>query len=181
MTGTQELAAAVRARAQGTPYVVDETPEGFDVRLALEDPLLFRQFRGGRLVEASIHHVRTDEARRTCSVEDELRQLTWGAGPDGQERPTLGARLSVQRGRVISKSVQRTYGLGSSGVEQRSEQRFDNTVGRRLVEDAARELGWKQERGLNEKIGLYVGVGTIALLVLAGLVVGIVALTGGFA
>jgi hypothetical protein len=178
MTATQELADAVRARAEGTPYVVEETPEGFDVRLALEDPLLFKQFRGWRLVEASIQHVRTDEARRTCSVEDELRELTWRAGPDGKERPALGARLAVKRGRVISKSVQRTYGAGADGIEQRSEQRFDNTVGRRLVEDAARDLGWKQERGLNEKIGLYVAVVVIALLVLGGVVVGILALAG---
>ena len=108
MTATQELIDAVRARAHGTPYVVEETPEGFDVRLALEDPQLFRQLRGWRLVEASIHHVRTDEARRTCSVEDELRTLTWRAGPTGEERPALGARLGVQKGRVISKSVQKT-------------------------------------------------------------------------
>jgi len=180
MSATQELADAVRRRAQGTPYLVEETPQGFDVRLSLEDPMLFRQFRGWRLVDASIHHVRTDEERRTCSVEDELRELTWRAGPDGQERPTLGARLAVKKGRVVSKSVQRTYGLGSGGVEQRSEQRFDNTVGRRLVEDSARELGWKQERGTREKIGLVVAVVVVALLVLSGIVVGIVALAGGF-
>ena len=179
MSATQELADAVRTRAQGTPYVVEETPEGFDVRLALEDPLLFRQLRGWRLVEASVHHVRTDAERRTCSVEDELRELTWRAGPDGQERPTLGARLAVKQGRVVSKSVQRTYGLGSDGIEQRSEQRFDSTVGRRLVEDSARELGWKQERGAKEKVGLVVAVAVVALLVLGGIVVGVVALVGG--
>jgi hypothetical protein len=178
VTATQELADAVRARAQGTPYVVEETPEGFDVRLALEDPLLFRQLRGWRLVEASIHHVRTDEERRTCSVEDELRELTWRAGPDGQQRPTLGGRLAVKKGRVISKSVQRRYGAAASGIEERSEQRFDNTVGRRLVEDAARDLGWRQERGTSEKIGLYVAVAVVALLVLGGLVVGVLALAG---
>ncbi|SEQ60343.1 hypothetical protein [Microlunatus flavus] len=180
MSATQELAEAVRARAQGTPYVVEPTPSGFDVRLALEDPQWFGTFREWRLVQASVHHVRTEEARRTVGVEDELRTLTWQAGVDGRERPTLGAAVGVQRGRVVSKSVQRTYSLGGGGLRKESERSFDSGVGRRLVEDSAKALGWKQERSLNEKIGLYVGLGTIALLVLAGIVVGIVALAGGF-
>jgi hypothetical protein len=54
------------------------------------------------------------------------------------------------------------------------------TAGRDLVVDAAHALGWKLERSLNERIGLYIGVTTIVLLVLAGIVVGIVALAGGF-
>ena len=158
--------------------MVEETPEGFDVRLALEDPQWSGTFREQRLVQASVHHVRTDDATRTCTVEDELRSLTWEAGPDGRERPTLGATLSVQKGRVRSTSVQKTYEVGRGGVRQTSERRFDSAAGRRLVEDAAEELGWKQRLSLNEKIGLYVGVGTIVLLVLCGIVVGILALTG---
>lgn len=180
MSATRELADAVRARAQGTPYRVEETPTGFDVRLALEDPQWFGTFREWRLVEASIHHVRTDEAKRTVSVDDELRTLTWQAGSDGRERPTLGAAVSVARGNVRSTSVQRTYSIGGGGVEQTSVHSFDSGAGRDLVLDSAKALGWKQERSLNEKIGLYVGLGTIVLLVLCGIVIGIVALAGGF-
>ena len=179
MSATQELADTVRTRAQGTPYVVEEAPGGFDVRLALEDPQWFGTFREQRLVQASVHHVRTDEATRSCTVEDELRTLTWRAGTDGRERPTLGATLKVQKGRVRSKSVQKTYAVGLDGVQQTSERRFDSDVGRRLIQDAVEELGWKQRLSLNEKIGLYVAVVTVALLVLGGIAVGIVALAGG--
>ena len=42
----------------------------------------------------------------------------------------------------------------------------------------AKALGWKLQRSLNERIGLYVGVTTIVLLILAGIVVGILALAG---
>lgn len=38
MSATQELVEAVRARARGTSYAVEPTAQGFDVRLALEDP-----------------------------------------------------------------------------------------------------------------------------------------------
>lgn len=58
MSAGQELFGAVRSRAQGTPYVVEPTADGFDVRLALEDARWFGTSREGRLTQASIHHVR---------------------------------------------------------------------------------------------------------------------------
>lgn len=178
MSATQELADAVRARAQGTPYVVEETPTGFDVRLAIEDPRWFGTFREWQLTQASVHHVRTDEASRTFSVTDELRTLTWQAGSDGRERPWLGAAVETASGRVRSRSFSRTYSIGGAVSEESS---FDSGAGRDLVVDAAKGLGWKVERSLNEKIGLYVALGTIALLVGMGIVLGIIALAGGFA
>jgi hypothetical protein len=180
VTESQELVASVRARAEGTPYVVEETPAGFDVRLALEDPRWFGQLREWRLTQASIHHVRMDEAARTIAIDDDLRTLTWQAGTDGRERPTLGAAVQVNRGRVTSRSLQRTYTIGAGGLTKESETTFDSSAGRDLVVDTAKALGWKVERSLNERIGLYVGIGTLVLLVLAGIVVGIVALAGGF-
>jgi hypothetical protein len=155
MSATEELFAAVRARATGTPYVVEKTATGFDVRLELEDPQWFGQLREWRLTKASIHHVQVEEASRTIMITDELRTLTWQAGTDGRERPTLG------------------------GLTQESEAGFDSSVGRDLVVDTAKPLGWKLRRSLNERIGLYVGVTTIVLLVLAGIGVGVFALAGG--
>ena len=180
MDGTQELFDAVRARAQGTPYVVEPTAKGFDVRLALDDPQWFGSFREWRLTEASLHHVRVQGTARTLAITDELRSLTWRAGTDGRVRPTLGAQRAVISGNVRRKSVRRTYTLGSGGLTKESETRFDSGAGRRLVLDAAKPLGWKVELSLNERIGLYVGVGTIVLMVLTGLVIGIVALVRVF-
>ena len=178
MSATQELLAAVQARAMGTPYVVEPTPQGFDVRLALEDPQWFGSFRERHLVQASIHHVRTNQATLTCSIDDELRNLTWQAGSDGPERPVLGAAVSVARGNIRSRSVRRTYSLGRAGMTKTSEDTFDSSAGRDLVVDVAKALGWQLQRSLNERIGLYVGVTTIVLLILAGIVVGILALAG---
>ena len=180
MSASQELFETVRTRAQGTPYVVEPTAEGFDVRLALEDPQWFGSFREWRLTKASVHHVRTDDAARTCSVDDELRTLTWRAGTDGRERPVLSAGVSVERGNLRSRSVRRTYSLGRDGLTRTSTASFDSSAGRDLVVEAAKQLGWTLRRGLNERIGLVVGLGTIGLLVLAGIVVGVVALAGGF-
>lgn len=180
MSATDDLFAAVQARAGGTPYVVEPTPEGFDVRLATDDPQWFGRLREGRLTQASIHHVKVDGSARTVQITDELHTLSWRAGTDGRERPVLGGSLGVASGRVRSRGVQRTYSLGRGGLTQESERTFDSAAGRDLVAATARELGWKIERGLNERIGLYVGVTTIVLLVLAGIGVGIAALAGAF-
>lgn len=177
---TDELFAAVQARATGTPYVVERTAEGFDVRLALEDPAWFGQLREWRLTQASIQHVRVQEAGRRITITDELRTLTWRAGSDGRERPTLGAALEGTSDRVTSRNVQRTYSVGRSGLQKESGSSFSSSTGRDLVVEAAKPLGWKLERTLNERLGLYVGATTIVLLVLAGIAVGIVALAGGF-
>ncbi|GAA3561500.1 hypothetical protein GCM10022197_16420 [Microlunatus spumicola] len=180
MSATQDLFAAVQARTAGTPYVVEPKPEGFDVRLALEDPQWFGSFREWQLTQASVHHVRADEAARTYSVDDELRTLTWRAGTDGRERPVLSAGVSVARGNIRRKSVRRTYALGPGGLTKTSEATFDSSAGRDLVTAAAKELSWKPRLSLNERIGLVVGLTTIVLIVLMGIVVGIVALAGGF-
>ena len=82
---------------------------------------------------------------------------------------------------MTSRSVQRTYSLGAGGLTKESEVSVRH---RRAAATSSstprRPLGWKLQRSLNERIGLYVGVTTIVLLVLAGIVVGIVALAGGF-
>ncbi len=181
MSASEELFAAVKARAVGTPYVVERTGDGFAVRLDLEDPQWFGQLREWRLTQASIDHVRVLEAARTITVTEEVGTLTWVAGTDGRERPTLSATLVVTTGRVKSWNVQRTYSIGRGGLTKESEVSFDPSVGRDLVLDTARPLGWKLQRSLNERVGLYVGVTTIILIVLTGAVVGIVALAGGFA
>lgn len=180
MSATRDLLAAVEARAAGTAYVVRPTPDGFDVQLQLDDPQWFGQLRAWRLTQASIHHVQVLEASRRIRITDELRTLTWRAGTDGRERPTLGAAVEVARGRIAHRSVQRTYSIGRGGLTKESERTFDSSAGRDLVTDTATSLGWRLERGTSEKIGLYVGVTTIVLLILAGIVVGVVALAGGF-
>lgn len=180
VSATDDLFAAVQARAGGTPYVVEPTPAGFDVRPATDDPQWFGRLREGHLTETAIHHVTVDGAARTVRIADELRTLTWRAGTDGRERPQLGASVGVSSGRSTSRRVQRTYSLSRNGFTQESETTFDSAAGRDLVEATATDLGWKLERGLNERIGLYVGVTTIVLLVLAGIGVGIAALAGAF-
>lgn len=180
VSATEELFAAVQARAVGTPYVVEPTPEGFDVRLRLDDPQWFGQLREGRLTQTSIEHVKVQEASRTIVITDEIRTLSWIAGTDGRERPRLGATLEVASGRVTSWNVQRTYSVSRHGITKESEVTFDASAGRDLVLDTATPLGWKLRRRLDERVGLYVGVTTIVLLVLAGIVVGVVALAGGF-
>jgi hypothetical protein len=182
MTEAQELLAAVRARTAGTPYVVSETDDGFDVRLDLENPSWHAVLQEQHLSRTWIYHVRLDEGARTLSITDDVRDVRWGAAGGsrgGAPVPVLGASASRTRGRVGSRSFQRTWVLGEHGFEKVAEHHHSSAEGRDLVRGPARELGWTERRGTAELIGLYVGVGTLVLLLVAGIAVGVVALAGG--
>ncbi|MGI3779288.1 MAG: hypothetical protein ACRYG2_00790 [Janthinobacterium lividum] len=55
----------------GTPDVVEETAEGFGVRLDHENPQWYGQLREWRATEAVTCHVEVREASRTTMITDE--------------------------------------------------------------------------------------------------------------
>ncbi|WP_445256494.1 hypothetical protein [Nocardioides aurantiacus] len=178
----RELVEAVRARTEGTPYALVETEDGFDLGLDLADATYLTLMYQRRLERSFTHEVRLDEATRTMSITDSSRELTWRRGADvcgGVPVPTVGARLSVARGRLVSRSFETTVAVREDGSAGRVvDYRFDSGESRDLVRGPARELGWREVRGTAEKIGLYVGVGTLVLLVVSGVVVGLLFLFG---
>ncbi|MCR6031233.1 hypothetical protein GGQ22_07215 [Nocardioides sp. zg-579] len=185
MTDVEELVAAVRRRAEGTPYVVTETPSGFDVQIDIADASWYALLYKEHLSRTWIYHVKVEDgATKTLSITDDVRTVDWRVGAesrDGQPVPVLGGSLSRQLGRVESQGFQKVYATNEHGEYAKVlDIRFDSAEGRDLIRGPARELGWTEKRGLSERIGLYVGVSTLVMLVLGGLVVAIVALTVGF-
>ncbi len=182
MTDAQELVAAVRARTDGTPYVVTETGTGFDVQIDVEDASWYALAYKQHLSRTWVYHVKV-EGPRTLSITDDARQVDWRAGAgsqDGVPVPVLSVSTYGAKGRFETKSFQKTFAVNEQGdYDKVVDYHFTSSEGRDLIRGPARELGWSETRGGAERIGLYVGVGTIVLLVLAGIVVGIVALAGG--
>jgi hypothetical protein len=170
-----EFLAAVQQAAAGTPYAVTPTDGGFDVALNIVDAQWYGLFNKAGLSKAYTHHVSVPEDG-TYSVTDDAREVEWVAGT-----PRVSATASRQVGRVKEFGVQKVWAFDENGQFGKVvDYRFNSEEGRDLITLIADNLGLKQERGTAEKIGLYVGLGTIAALVVCGIVIGILALAGAF-
>lgn len=184
MSELEQLISAVRARTEGTPYVLTETPAGFDVHIDIEDASWFALYSGQHLSRAWVYHVKVEDGPKALSITDESRDLQWRAGAGGgggDLRPVLAVSKSGARGRFEEKSFRKTWAIGEDGKpDEVVDYRFTAAEGRDLIRGPARELGWSEQRGNAEKVGLYVAVATVVLLALAAAAVGVVALAGGF-
>ncbi|GAA4307084.1 hypothetical protein [Klenkia terrae] len=168
--------------AGSSPYTVVPAEGGFDVVLdAVDAQWTTLAFRNG-LRKTVTHQVRLDEAAKRFTVNDRTFDLDWQAGVElggGQPRFVLRGTAEMTSGRAIGFQKGREYGLrddGTLGVAAGWDFRLGE--GRELVRWAAREQGWDESLPRDAKIGLWVAGVTVALLVVAGLVVGLLALLG---
>ena len=166
-----ELFTRVQQAAADTPYKVVPTEKGFDVELDVADATWFGLFNKAGLKHAFIHHVSIPETG-IYSVTDDARTVEWIAGT-----PRVSYEASREVGRIKKVSFNRTYAFNEQGEFGKVvDFKFNSEDGRALIESAAADLAYRQVRGSAEKVGLYVGLGTLALLVLMGIIVGVVML-----
>ena len=158
---TDRFRDQVSRNAEGTPYVVTPTTEGFDVGIDIVDARWFELYEKVGLSRTFVHHVAVEGT--TYTVTDDSRTLEWEAGS-----PRLGATVERFVGRKYELSFQKTVAVSERArVEQVVDYTFDSEEGRRLVRAAAKEQGLKEHMPLNAKIGLWV-----ALLVIVVMVIG---------
>ena len=163
----------MRRATEGPPYRVTKTDTGLDVGLDIVDEQWFGSYSAAGLRKAYVHHVAVPDDG-TYSVTDDALTVEWEAGV-----PTLSGSVERSRGRVWELSAEKVWAFDSKGDFGRVvDYRFDSEEGRRLVTGVAKQLGLKQKRGGEEKIGLVValvgGVGAVLALV----VLGVLALLG---
>lgn len=177
MSQAQQLLDAVRERTAGTPYVVTETPTGFDVRVDIENASWYALMYKQHLDRTWIYHVSLDEAAKTMSITDDVRGIDWRAGArseGGVPVPVLSAAASGARGRFESKSFQKTFAFNEQGEFGKVvDFRFDSSEGRDLIRGPARDLGWSEKMGGAQRTGLVFAVagGVLAVVVVVALVV----------
>ncbi|MEI4270415.1 hypothetical protein TEK04_01645 [Klenkia sp. LSe6-5] len=165
--------------AGSSPYTVVPAEGGFDVVLDAVDAQWTTLAMRRGLRRTVTHQVRLDETARTCTINDRTMRIEWAVGAQLGTRPRFVLRGSAEMtsGRAIGFAKGREYGLrddGTLGVAAGWD--FSLGEGRELVRWAAREQGWSESLPRNATIGLWVAGVTVGLLLVAGLVVGLLAL-----
>lgn len=153
MSERAQLLEAVRRSTAGTPYVVTETPSGFDVALDVVDAQWFGLYSAEGLKKVFVHHV-SAPGDGTYSVTDDAFTLEWEAGV-----PTLSASVERTRGHVKEVGFEKVWAFDRHGrFGKVVDVQFDSERGRRLIGDAAAQVGLRKERGSAERIGLVFAV-----------------------
>lgn len=177
-----QLRAAVVERAAGTPYRVVETPEGFDLRIDLADSRWYGPLGASRARRVVEHKVVLDEASRSLTLTEEHFEVRWEAGVDAAGRvPRLVAAARVERtlGRTYGFESERTWGVDAQGRAGRVvDFTFTSAEGQGMVRDAARALGWSERMGGAQRTGLVVGGAALALALVVGGILVVLAATG---
>lgn len=164
---------AVAAAAAGTPYVVEATEQGFDVRLDVANAAWFGLFNKAGLSRVHVHHVVVRDDGR-YSVTDDVRSVDWVAGV-----PRIAVDAERIRGRVIALGREKVWAFDTQGrFGAQADFRFDSEEGRELVTGVAEQLGLEIRRGTEERIGLVFAIGTLVALVVLGLGTLVLWLTG---
>jgi len=179
MTPTQELIARVRAAAEGSPYVVEERPYGFDLTIDLVDATWWTLLRKNAVKRVFTHEVRLEEGRRRMTITDVSNEVRWDAGVGPSGRPSLHAEKQVQKGRVYEFSSEKQWGADAAtpgGIGKVVDYTFRASEGRDLIRDAAKPLGWSEGMGREQKIGLAAALFALAIVVVTGVVAGVILL-----
>lgn len=176
MAGDDDLAAleqGVREAADGTPYVVTTTADGFTVQLDVADASWWGLFDGAGLARVHRHHVRVPRPGR-YSITDDVRTVEWEAGT-----PRVAVEAQRIQGRVVEFGSTNVWALDARGrLQPQAAFRFDTREGRDLVDGVARHLGLSYRRGAAELIGLWAaGIALVGAVVSAVVVVALL-LTG---
>jgi hypothetical protein len=142
MSTTAEYISAVRAATADTPYIVKETPKGFDLTIDVADARWLTLLKAHGLKKVFTHEVTLDEAKQQLTIVDVSNSLRWGAGGSSP-------RLQAEKiGKVVDYS-------------------FDAGEGRGYIRDVAKAQGWSEKMGGEQK-GAMIFAGVVLVLMVIG-------------
>ena len=143
----------VASHAEGTPYVVSPTPEGFDVALDIVDARWYKLYAKAGLERTFVHHV-TMAGGRDFTITDDSHTLEWEAG-----HPRLGARVERFVGRRYDVGFRKTIAVTEDArIDTVVDYAFSSEEGRKLIKGAAKELGLREHLPTSAKAGLWIAV-----------------------
>jgi hypothetical protein len=177
MSTREQLIECVRELAHGTPYVVEDTESGFDVRVDVADATWYSLMNKEGLTKVFTHHVTVDQERRTLAVTDDSYTLTWKAGVgvgDSTSVPTVSGSAERVLGRVYEFGGEKIFAWDEKGrYGEVVSYRLNSREGHGLIRTAADQSGFTEKAGGAQTTGLVFAVigGGIAVLVVLGLVI----------
>ncbi|MCH1865407.1 hypothetical protein [Nocardioides sp. CFH 31398] len=182
MADAQQFAAEVERAVADTPYMVaDETPDGFTVQIDVVDAQWWTLMQRKSLKKSFSHIVKV-APDGTYTVTDRSMTVEWQAGAElagGVPRPVLRATAGMQQGNVREISFRKEIGIDDSGRPgEVVDYTFASGEGNAIIEAAADRLGLRKTMNTSAKVGLGVAGLVIGALVVVGIVVAILALTG---
>jgi len=179
MSASRELIDTIQAMSEGTPYVVEETPDGFDVRLDIADARWYSLIYEEGIKQTFIQHVALDEAKKSLSITDDCYEVTWQVDPDLSEpstAPVLYKSDERTAGRAYELGARKEFAWNTHGqYADVLDFRLTENEGRNLIRTASEELGWDENVPGAATAGLVFGAagGGFALMVLIALLVGL--------
>lgn len=182
MVTVDEFYELVRATAQGTPYVVTRTDEGFEVGLDLVDAKWFAVMYAEGLRKAYKQLVTVDERVGTFTMLDAAKQIEWRAGVSGDDhRPRLSGSYEFFQGRVMQKERQHTWAWNARGEYGTvADFSYNSAEAHSLIRHAAAELGLREKMPLAAKIGLAFGIFAVVGIAIGAVVVLVAWALGAF-
>ena len=149
----------VASHAEGTPYVVSPTPEGFDVALDIVDARWYQLYAKAGLERTFVHHV-TMAGGRDFTITDDSHTLEWEAG-----HPRLGARVERFVGRRYDVGFRKTIAVTEDArIDTVVDYAFSSEEGRKLIKGAAKELGLREHLPASAKAGLWIAVAVLVAM-----------------
>ena len=105
----REFDEKVRAAAEGTPYAVTETDDGFDVALDIVDAQWYGLLNKAGLHRTWTHHVKLDDDG-AYSITDQSQTVEWVAGA-----PRIAGSIEVTKGRAIEFGKEKIWAFDEHG------------------------------------------------------------------
>lgn len=164
----EPLYESLRRSTEGSPYVLEATPKGFDFKVDIANADWWDLLGRSGLRKSYVHHVKVIDTT-TYSITDELFTVTWNVGV-----PTARYSSERQYGRNISIGFGRAYALDDDlKPAEVYSYTYSTEESRRMIQSAARSLGMKEKWPAAAIVGLVFAIigalGAVAALIALGI------------
>lgn len=163
-----QLYERLKRATEDSPYIVTPTDVGFDLKIDIVDAKWWGILNRAGLKWSYVHHVNVIDST-TYKVIDETVKVTWSAGV-----PSAQYSYEKTYGRSYNIAFGAAYAFNDNlKLAEVYNFKFNSEEGRQMLKAAAKSLGMKEKLPWPVLVGAIVALGTLALLVLSGIGVGL--------
>jgi hypothetical protein len=140
----QQLIALFQQKAVDSPYIIELTPNGFNVKLNIVDAKWMTIIQANGLKKTFSIEVTLDEAKHAVQTNDRMYSLSWNAGLNGALVPSIQAEVSTFSGSMMEISTDKRVGyVPGAGVGLAVNYTFNSEEARGWLNAVLVEGGWQ--------------------------------------